>query len=130
MASSCLGHTGRKFFSFQHTPESSNGESTAEEIDTNQPCRKDIREMMKKVGVRDAIDGRIDGDREEDDGCNVFEPDTVRWSNILIGRYTHLFVTRGIMAPLVRVSTKRINGMMDKTLWCDENGINQWTTRL
>lgn len=42
----------------------------------------------------------------------------------------NLVVTLGIMAPLVMVSTRRMKGMMDKTLWCDENGMNQWTTRL
>jgi hypothetical protein len=34
--------------------------------------------MMKEIGVRNAINGRIDGDREKDDGSDVFEPDTVR----------------------------------------------------
>ena len=37
---------------------------------------------------------------------------------------------RGIIAPLVMVSTRRRKGIIDKTLWWDENGINQCTTRL
>jgi hypothetical protein len=39
-------------------------------------------------------------------------------------------VTLGTIDPVVIVSTRRMNGMMDSTLWCDENGMNQCTTRL
>lgn len=39
-------------------------------------------------------------------------------------------VTLGIMLPPVRVSTSRMNGIMDKTLWWDEKGVSQWTARL
>lgn len=38
---------------------------------------------------------------------------------------TYRVVFRGIIAPFVKVWTSKINGIMDKTLWCDENGVNQ-----
>lgn len=46
------------------------------------------------------------------------------------GMGTYRVMIRGIIAPLVMVSTRRRNGMMDSTLWCEENGMNQCTTRL
>lgn len=39
-------------------------------------------------------------------------------------------VMRGIIAPEVMVSTSRRKGMMERTLWCEEKGMNQCTTRL
>lgn len=42
----------------------------------------------------------------------------------------YLDVTLGIIPPPVSVSTRRINGIMDKTLWCDEKGVSQCTARL
>lgn len=39
-------------------------------------------------------------------------------------------LTRGTIVPVVMASTSRINGMTDSTLWWEENGINQCTTRL
>lgn len=38
---------------------------------------------------------------------------------------TYRVGTLGIIVPLVIVSTSRIKGIMDKTLWCDENGMYQ-----
>lgn len=34
-------------------------------------------------------------------------------------------VTLGIIFPPVRVSTSRMKGIMDKTLWWDEKGVSQ-----
>lgn len=39
-------------------------------------------------------------------------------------------VTLGIIFPLVNVSTRRMKGIIDKTLWCEENGVSQCTARL
>lgn len=35
----------------------------------------------------------------------------------------------GIILPVVMFSTRRMKGMMDKTLWCDEKGVSQCTAR-
>lgn len=43
---------------------------------------------------------------------------------------TYRVVTLGIMVPLVIVSTSKTNGIIDRMLWCDENGMYQCTTRL
>lgn len=43
---------------------------------------------------------------------------------------TYFVVTLGTIFPPVSVSTRRINGIIDKTLWCDENGVSQCTARL
>lgn len=34
------------------------------------------------------------------------------------------------MAPVVRVSTRRMKGIIDNTLWWEEKGVNQCTARL
>ena len=47
-----------------------------------------------------------------------------------MGKDTYLEVTLGTIFPLVNVSTSRMNGIIDKTLWCDENGVSQCTARL
>jgi len=36
----------------------------------------------------------------------------------------------GSIFPVLSVSTRRTNGRMERTLWCDENGVSQWTVRL
>lgn len=46
------------------------------------------------------------------------------------GKVTNREKIRGIMSPLVMVSTRMRNGMMDRTLWWEENGVNQCTARL
>lgn len=38
---------------------------------------------------------------------------------------TYRVVTLGIIFPPVRVSTSRMKGIIDKTLWWDENGVSQ-----
>ena len=38
---------------------------------------------------------------------------------------SNLVVILGIIVPPVNVSTRTMNGIMDKTLWCDENGVSQ-----
>ena len=45
-------------------------------------------------------------------------------------RGTDLEGTRGIILPQVRVSTRRMKGIMDKTLWWEEKGVSQCTARL
>lgn len=38
--------------------------------------------------------------------------------------------TDGTIIPLDKVSTRSMKGIIDKTLWCDENGVSQCTARL
>lgn len=50
---------------------------------------------------------------------------------ISLGQYirvvvmTYFEVTLGIIFPHVRVSTSKIKGIIDKTLWWDEKGVSQ-----
>jgi len=58
-----------------------------------------------------------------------------RWGRLWIwlwgeeGVGTYRVVTLGIIRPVLRVSTRRMYGMMDKMLWCEEKGVSQWTAR-
>ena len=36
----------------------------------------------------------------------------------------------GSIFPVLSVSTRRTNGRMERTLWCEEKGVSQWTVRL
>lgn len=72
--------------------------------------------MMEEVGIGDAIDCRIHCNGEAKHGGDVFEAVSVRQLFSKGSTATYRVVTRGIMAPLVMVSTRRINGIMDKTL--------------
>lgn len=51
-------------------------------------------------------------------------------SRICICRRTYRDVSLGIMAPEDKVSTRSINGIMERTLWCEENGVSQCRARL
>ena len=112
-------------------------------MDGHEPSADKIGDMVEEVGVRDAVDGGIDGEEKEEDVGDVFESDessclihTLTQKDGIRGaegggkKKTYFVVTLGIIFPLVRVSTRSINGIMDKTLWCDENGVSQCTARL
>jgi hypothetical protein len=33
------------------------------------------------------------------------------------------------MRPVLSVSTRNIYGIIERMLWCEENGVSQWTAR-
>lgn len=45
------------------------------------------------------------------------------------GEEAYRVVTLGIMRPVLRVSTRRMKGIMERMLWCEEKGVSQWTAR-
>ena len=77
--------------------------------------------MVEEVGVCDAVDGRVDRKEEEKEIGYVAETlclvSMVKTSlGARKGGKVYLLVTRGIIFPLVSVSTRSINGIIDKTL--------------
>lgn len=86
--------------------------------------------MVEDVCIGDSVDCRVHGNHKEDDGGDVFESGGMSMRRGGQQDGTYRVVIRGIIAPLVMVSTRRRKGIIDNTLWLDEKGINQCTTRL
>lgn len=56
---------------FQDAPQFSDGDPVTEEIYANQPGSKDVGQVVKEVCVRNAIDGRVGGNREKKERRDV-----------------------------------------------------------
>lgn len=77
--------------------------------------------MVEKVGVRDAVGSGVKGQEEEEEAGNIADTCPYR-QHVNVNKCqktmtTYLEVTLGIIFPQVRVSTSRIKGIIDKTLW-------------
>ena len=114
----------------------------------DEPGGDEVDKVMEEVGVGDAIDGGVDSEEKEQNIGYVAEtvngwvvryacswasygPIYEKSSHLPGGhRDTYFEVTLGTIFPHVKVSTSIMNGIIDKTLWCDENGVNQCTARL
>lgn len=77
--------------------------------------------MVEKVGVRDAVGGGVEGEEEEEEVGDIADTFPNR-QHVNVNKSqntmsTYLEVTLGIIFPQVRVSTSRIKGIIDKTLW-------------
>lgn len=77
--------------------------------------------MVEKVGVRDAVGGGVEGEEEEEETGDIADTCPYRQHlNVNMCQKTmstYLDVTLGIIFPQVRVSTSRIKGIIDNTLW-------------
>lgn len=89
----------------------------------DQPGSYNVNEVMEEVCVGDAIHGGVDGEEEEEDIGNV--PEAAQrmsalelWDSAKKLKFikTYFDVTLGIIFPPVRVSTRSMNGIIDKTL--------------
>lgn len=92
-------------------------------MNRDEPGGDQIDQVMKQIGVSDAIDCGIGGKKEEGDVGDI--ADAAKQSMRLVSplaliplkkMQTYLEVTRGIIFPQVMVSTSRRKGIMDKTL--------------
>lgn len=109
-------------------------EVAAGEVDGDEPGGDEINEMVEEIGVRDAVSSGIEGEEEEEEVGDVAYTcsnhqymDICKYESTMA---TYLEVTLGIIFPQVRVSTRRIKGIIDKTLWWEEKGVSQWTAKL
>lgn len=119
---------------FQDLSETGEGEIAAGKVDGDEPGGDEINEMVEQVGVCDTVSSGIEREEEEEDVGHVADTCSNRQyvdvSECQKATSTYLEVTLGIIFPQVRVSTRRIKGIIDKTLWWEENGVSQWTAKL
>lgn len=123
-------------FALEHLGEAGEREAAGGEVDGDEPGADDVDEAVEEVGVGDAVDGGVEGEAGEEQVGYVPEAGGfqrlagVRGGAAGQGSMAYRVVTLGIIFPPVRVSTRRMKGIMDKTLWWDEKGVSQWTVRL
>jgi hypothetical protein len=90
--------------------------------------------MVEEVGVAGTVEGGVERKHEEEDVGDISQP--VLGQRFAFSRYrewcwaTYRVLTRGIILPVLRVSTSRMKGMIERMLWCDEKGVSQCTARL
>ena len=65
---------GGQLVAVNDAPESTGGEAIADEVDSYEPGREEVRKVVEKVGVGDAVDGGVHGNGEEDKRGDVLEP--------------------------------------------------------
>lgn len=116
----------------QNAKYTANRKPPRNEIKHHQPCGKDISHVVEQVCKRNAIYGRVARQAAENDIRDIFDSACSLVCNLIQEHNTKSYreKIRGIMCPLVIVSTSIKNGITDSTLWCDENGVSQCTARL
>lgn len=129
-----------KILTFHHTIfQGAERESRGGKMDKYKPQSNNIHKVVEKVRVWNTVNCCVYGKEEEEErgemSKSMIKIGHISWgpfkSEPTLGIWTtYRVVFRGIIAPFVKVWTSKINGIMDKTLWCDENGVNQWTARL
>ena len=123
----------------EHMRQAGEGQVAGGEVDGDEPGAGDVDEVVEPVGEGDAVHGAVHGEEEEEDVGNMTETGwrvsesrgrTEKAQGVRREGDSHLIVILGIIVPPVNVSTSTRKGIMDKTLWCDENGVSQCTARL
>ena len=106
----------------QNVAQSRKREVATGKVQGNQPGGHEVDEVMEEIGVADPVHGRIHGQKEEEQAGDVAQPTKhVSKSTKLSlfkegGSDVDLEVTLGTICPQVKVSTRRMKGIIDKTL--------------
>jgi hypothetical protein len=99
----------------------------------DEPRAEYVDHVVEIISVGNAVERCAAGENKEEDlGYGAESGYMVSWRNRPPEGWelnTYGACTRGIIRPVLSVSTRKMYGIMERMLWCEENGVSQCTAR-